>query len=87
VQLRGACAAVVLILTAQSVWIVFCGWSSNEQPQMQAGFCAVTILGLEAAAELLDLFGRQTLAARCRKRLPRFAGGLFRTPEISKLPR
>ncbi len=45
----------------------FVDWSSNEQPQMQAGFCAVTILGLEAAAELLDLFGRQTLAARCRK--------------------
>jgi len=44
----------------------FVDWSTNEKPEMYAGLLAVTVLSLEASAEICDMFGNKPLATKCR---------------------
>lgn len=58
----------------------FVDWSSNERPEMEAGLLSVTVLGLEAAAEICNMFDNKPLSKRCitaieqiRKHTPDYA--------------
>jgi len=43
----------------------FIDWSSNNTPYMEAGFRGCLILGLQAAAELFEIFGDSAMAETC----------------------
>lgn len=64
-----------------NVEMKFVDWSSNEKPEMKAGLHSVTVLGLEAAVEVCDMFDNKELAKRCKaaiekiqKLTPEYAG-------------